>query len=221
MGFQVQEWASEKSQRASEGSYLVRLHSEVVQLTQDRARLVENIRKNQLRLSNAVAVLHNRSDRQVLTEQECAAIHESHIYSNPTANLPTVNELLSSGRLDTLQAKGVKSAITQLNQSALVGGDFIDAVNRNILILAREFPMLIRLETVDADTPLGIRTAARCDATTMKANPQFMNTFVDNRDRYAHYAVFAVEPVTESLVRLHAALDAELGIVHTEEEAKP
>ncbi len=215
MGFQVTEWAAEQNQRARETIYLERLHGEVVQLTQDRLQYTSDVRDNQLALSGAIAVLQNQTDRQILTNDECEAIAESHIYHAPTADLPTIAELLSTGRLDALQANDVRTAITRFNQSALRGGGVIDAVNRNILTLARVFPELIQLETVYVEnTPPGIRTAARCDATAMKANPQFMNTFVDNRDRYAHYAVFAVEPTTEKLAILHDALDAELGIVH-------
>ncbi len=219
MGFQVQEWAVERRQRASETIYLDRLHDEVVQLTQDRFQYTTDVRENQLSLSGAIEVLQTQSERHILTDNECDAIAESHIYHQPTADLPTIAELLSTGRLDALQAKGVRTAITRFNQSALRGGDVIDAVNRNILTLARVFPELIQLETVrEENTAHGIRSAARCDATAMKANAQFMNTFVDNRDRYAHYAVYAVEPATEKLAMLHGALDTELGIVHDEVE---
>ncbi len=219
MGFQVQQWATRAGQRASEKLYLHRLHDEVVQLTEDRSRYVSDVQRNQVALSGAVAVLQNQTDRQILTDDECAAIAESHIYSNPTADVPTIDELFSSGRFDALQAKDVRSAITQFNQSALRGGDVIDAVNRNILTLARVFPKLIQLETIrDEKNAPGIRTGARCNAAAMKANPQFINTFVDNRDRYAHYAVFAVKPVSEKLAALHDALDTELGIVHDEKE---
>ncbi len=222
MGFQVQQWATNAGQRVSETNYLDRLHGEVVQLTQDRFRLIADVQENQSALTSVVAVLQNQTDRQTLTDTECEAIAESHIYSNPTADLPTIAELLSTGRFDALQAKDVRSAITQFNQSALSGGDVIDAVNRNILTLARVFPKLIQLETIrDEKIEVGIRTGAQCDAAAMKTNQGFMNTFVDNRDRYAHFAVFAVEPVTESLALLHDALDTELGIIHNEVVATP
>ncbi len=219
MGIQVQEWAVEQNQRASEKIYLDRLHGEVMQLTQDRLQYIGDVQKNQSALPGAIAVLQNKIDRIVLTDAECEAIVESHIYHNPTANLPTIAELMSTGRFDALQAKGVRSAITAFNQSALRGGDVIDAVNRNIVTLARVFPKLIQLETVyDEKTAHGIRTAARCDVSAMKADQYFMNTFVDNRDRYAHYAVYAVEPVTEKLAMLHDELDQELGIIHDQAE---
>jgi len=221
MGFQVQQWSIRAGQRASEKLYLNRLHGEVVQLTQDRSRYVNSVQRNQAALTGAVAVLQNQTDRQVLTDAECAAIVESHIYSNPTADLPTLDELLSSGRFDALQAKDVRSAITQFNQSARRGGDVIEAVNQNILTLARVFPKLIQLEVVQDINPPGIKEGAHCDADAMKANQQFMNTFVDNRDRYAHYAVFAVESVSEKLAALHHALDAELGIIHEPAGTKP
>ncbi len=215
MGFQVQQWATNAGQRESEKGYLNRLHGEVVQLTQDRFRYIMDVQDNQLALTSVVAVLQNQSDRQALTDAECEAIAESHIYSNPTADLPTITELLSTGRFDALQAKGVRAAITRFNQSALRGGDVIDAVNRNIFTLARGFPKLIQLETIrDKNSVPKIRTGARCDVDAMKADQGFMNTFVDNRDRYAHYAVFAVVPVTESLILLHDALDQALGITH-------
>ncbi len=222
MGFQVQEWATARGLRASENIYLNRLHSEVVQLYQDRFRYISDVQRNQSALSGVVEILQNQTDRETLTDGECASIAESHIYSNPTADLPTISELLSTGRFDALQAKGVRSAITAFNQTALRGGDVIDAVNRNIATLAREFPELIQLKTVrDETNQPGIRTAALCDAAAMKENQQFMNTFIDNRDRYAHYATFAVEPVTEKLAMLHDALDQELGIVHDEAEEAP
>ncbi len=214
-GFQVSEWAVEQSQRASETSYLERLHNEVVQLTQDRVRYNDYVQIRQLDLMGAVAVLQNQTDRQSLTDGECEAIIKSHIYSNPTATLPTISELLSTGRFDALRANEVRLAITQFNQSALRAGDLIEAVNRNILALGREFPQLIKLKTTpDENTEAGTNMVAQCDTDAMKTNQRFLNSFTDNRDRYGNYAVYAIKPVSEKLNMLHVALDIELGIAH-------
>ena len=219
MGFQVQEWAVEQNRRADETIYLERLHGEVVQLTEYRLIFNNAQIDNQDALTRVVDVLQNRTDQEILTNVECNAIIESHIYSKPAADLPTLDELLSTGQFNALSNTGVKLAITRLNQSARRADDVIAAVNTYNAPLSNDFPELIQVETrVDGRRESFTDMIGRCDVKAMKANQHFLNTFAGHRDRFRAYVENAVKPVSERLKELHTELDNELDIIHEEPE---
>lgn len=217
IGLQVQQWAVERNRATSENAYLERLHSEVVHVTKTRMPLVEERQNNLRHLGSANLVLADRLERQDLNDDECEAISEAWIYSNVTADLPTTVELLSAGKLDSISAANIRSAIISLNQTVRRARDVAQAVSVNVVTLNQAHPNLITLKMESDDIVLSesdIRVS--CDTDGMRANSVFLNNFTDNIWRYENYYAVSVEAVSESLGTLHSLLDRELAREHSE-----
>lgn len=217
IGLQVQQWAVERNRATSETAYLERLHGEVVHVTETRMPLVEERQNNLSHLGSANLVLAGRLERQDLSDDECEAISEAWIYSNVTADLPTTIELLSAGKLDSISAADIRSAIISLDQTVRRARDVAQALSVNVVTLNQAHPNLITLE-MESDGIVLSESDMResCDTAEMRANSVFLNNFADNIWRYENYYAVSVDAVSESLETLHSLLDRELEINHAE-----
>ncbi|WP_425411072.1 hypothetical protein [Hyphococcus sp.] len=215
IGLQGQNWVDENNRRIGEQRYLERLHGEIVQLTQDRRRYLEQRRANNAALYSAMATFFEKGETRALTIGECVAVAESHIYSNATAELPTLTELFSTGRLDTLSSAAVREAALRFAQSAERAEDLISATNSGVLPIPRKYPDLIVVSVEPrTDNPGRTKTVYDCRTTAMRASVAFLNDAADNQDRYQAYVLGAVEPVSAGLANLHAAVDEQLDLQH-------
>lgn len=186
-------------------------------VTETRMSLVEERQNNLRHLGSANLVLAGRLERQDLNDDECEAMSEAWIYSNVTADLPTTVELLSAGKLDSISAADIRSAIISLDQTVRRARDVAQAVSVNVITLYQAHPNLITLEMKSDDIILSesdIRES--CDTAGMRTNSVFLNNFADNLWRYENYYAVSVEDVSESLETLHSLLDRELAINHAE-----
>jgi hypothetical protein len=216
LGLQAQQWYSERERKLTDAHYIERLHGEVVELIKNREELFEPRARNVADIRSASAKLFGRQAATSLTMEECAAIQLSHIYTKPTTAIPTIGELLSAGRLDSLSSAEVRKAITRYTQSAARAEDLVAAVNTGALILPREYPELIALDGED-QRPLGLifdTPSPRCDLDAMRKNQAFLNDFADNRNRFETYYRISLADPNERLKELHAALDRTLEIEH-------
>ena len=216
VGLQVQEQYAERARRVADGQYMERLHAEVIELVSIRENVVVPRSRNFDDLATAAEKIF--ADMQVgsLTTDECAAIQLSHVFVNPTIDLPTVDELLSAGRLDSLSSQAVRDAILRYTQNAARANGIIEAINAGVLILARKYPGLITLDASDMrDLGLILKSPVpECDLEIMRADQGFRNDLADNKSRFdTYYLITLVEP-TNRLRELHSALDAELSIEH-------
>lgn len=213
-GMQVQSLYEEGARQNADKQYLERLHREVIELKEIRAELIEPRRKNLTALTQAAEIVFGDGEPRNLTTLECTSIHLSHIYASPTFDLPTVSELISAGRLDTLSSSSVREAIVHYTQGAARAENLLEAVSNGRLMLSREYPELIALDALDrGDLGLIVPTSsAECDVAGMRANQGFLNSFADNIDRSATYFGFSFDETSARLEALHTALDEELGL---------
>ena len=223
VGLQAQQWYAESARSVADSRYLERLHSEVLELISIRERMFEPRARNFADIRTASAKLFAPDAAEDLSLGECAAIQLSHIYTAPTTAIPTIGELLSAGRLDSLSSPGVRAAITRYTQSAASAQDLVDAVNTGALILPRRYPELIALDGGDQghfglifETP---RPTCRLGA--MRRNQGFLNDFADNKSRFETYYRITLTRPTERLRELHEALDETLGLEHPPEAKLP
>lgn len=219
VGLQAQEWYGERARRVADSQYVERMHREVVELIAIRENVVTPRSKNFADIAMATSKVFGTDHVTQLTTAECAAIQLSHVFTSPTTSLPTVDELISAGRLDSLSSRALRSAITRYTQSAARANDLVEAVNSGSLILSREYPELIILDAREVGNFGLILGTAKptCDIEGMRANRGFLNDFADNKNRFdTYYRVTLAEP-TQRLKALHAALDQSLGIEHASE----
>jgi len=219
VGLQAQQLAVDRENRRSEAIYLKRLHEEVLQTLQLREENVGRRFKTKEALNNVYRILLGDGAPPQLSNKECHALTSMHIMSEVTADLPTLTELLSAGKLDTIRSTEVRSNLIRYLQERDRSGDALETINRGVSPLYQRHPELIALrgreDIGEADySPFN----PECHVLEMRKNRAFLNGFVGMRVRYLGYVGW-IERTSEGIARLHDALDAELGIVHKEAEA--
>ncbi|TJY65038.1 hypothetical protein E4T66_02110 [Sinimarinibacterium sp. CAU 1509] len=220
IGLQAQDWAVERGRQKNEHEYLDRLHSEVEKLIETRSIYDRTRTKFSRALINAVDHLNSSDTDQVLSLEHCDAIVGSAHTTVPPAELPTVIELLSTGRLDQLTSTPVRTAILNYMQDAARARDLTTAISRSGHDLGRAFPRLITHHL--GPSRLGVDSLwlnPECDTRAMRADRVFRNEVSENAYMYSVYTERAVLPVSRQLSALHDVLDAEIGIHHSPEKA--
>ena len=217
IGLQVQAFAVERDRQKSERGYLTRLHGEVEQLLETRARYDRSRTKFSVDLLGAVKVLDDAEGITSLSLDQCDAVAGSAHTTVPPAELPTVAELLSTGRLDHLSSATVRTAILTYVQDAVRARDLIVVITDSGRDLGKAHPHLIT-HHVGASR---IRSEEvwlnpECRTEAMRADPAFRNELSENAYMYNVYTTRAVLPVSRQLAALHAVLDAEMGVAHPE-----
>ncbi|MBL8545570.1 MAG: hypothetical protein JNL81_03855 [Hyphomonadaceae bacterium] len=109
LGLQVNNWNESEKARADERVFLQRLHDDVIEAEARSARLRERRFRQRDGIVEGMAVLLGQRERQILTDEECAFIAFSHDYVLTAPEMPSFNELLSSGRLDIIRDRQLVS----------------------------------------------------------------------------------------------------------------
>jgi hypothetical protein len=218
VGMQAQAWSQERDRRKNEAAYLVRLHEEVEQLLATRARYDRTRVKFSADLAAAVQLLNGEKADALLSVDQCDAIAGSAHTTVPPAELPTVAELLSTGRLDQLTSPNIRLAILSYTQEAARARDLILAISDSGRDIGKTYPLLITHHVgpsrIDNDQ---LWLNPDCQTEAMRADPAFMNEVSENTYMYNVYANRAVLPVSAQLQSLHAVIDAETGVSHPPE----
>ena len=222
IGLQVQQWTVERERQSSERQYLTRLHGEVELLIESRAHYDRTRPITSKSLTEVVGILAAGSDGNELSQAQCDAIADSSYITVPPADLPTVRELLSSGRLDQISSTDVREAILIYTQHVARTRDLITVIADNEEDLLRRFTSLIKVQYGPAPDDLdGVWLNPVCDTSAMRKDATFMNGLGINAYQYNVYTTRAVLPVSRALGALHDTLDQVLSIKHTEVEATP
>ncbi|UPT64858.1 MAG: hypothetical protein M0D54_10405 [Hyphomonadaceae bacterium JAD_PAG50586_4] len=216
VGLQVDNWSAERQDRIHEERFLQQLHVDLMAATSASQRLLERRMERHDYMISALDVLFEREGRDELTENECQALASSAWYNLVVAELGSVNELTSSGRVGIISDSDLRAELISLQQ-------IINATNRTInhfsgtgIELPHRFPRLMRSEG-RFDEALGeVRLLNTCDLSGMRANQEFLNMASTNVDSYDAYIRDAVNPWHQALVRVHASVDALLDIQHEE-----
>jgi hypothetical protein len=214
VGLQAQQFAVDRENRRSEAIYLKRLHAEVLQTLQLREENVGRRFRNKAALDNVYRVLLGDGAHPKLSIKECNALTTMYIMSDVTADLPTLTELLSAGKLDTIRSTEVRSNLIRYLQERDRSGDALETINRGVSPLYKSYPELIELKGREGfdEADYGPFNP-KCHVLEMRKNRAFLNEFVGMRIGYLGY-VGTIETTSEGIARLHDALDQELGIVH-------
>jgi hypothetical protein len=215
IGLQVQAFAVERDRQKSQRAYLTRLHGEIEQLLETRARYDRTRTEFSTDLLSAVTLLNDAEETRPLSAGECDAIAGSAHTTVPPAELPTVAELLSAGRLDQLSSATVRTAIVTYMQDATRARDLIDVITDSGRDLGKAYPLLITHHVGASrihSEEIWLNPECRTDA--MRNDPAFRNELSENAYMYNVYTTRAVLPVSRRLAALHAVVDAEMGISH-------
>ena len=210
VGLQVSNWSAERAERVDERQYLVRLHSEMLELAKTNQTLSEDGQDSSDRISFAAEQIVDSSEALNLNARHCRAIWRSHIFADQIYLPSTIEELISSGRLNLISKDEVRSAIVDFAQSVDGYRALVEDVRSDRLVLARKYPLLITPNSTDRDN-------VRCDFEGMRSSPSFRNDLTDNMYRYKAYITFVIVEQQSKRKELHSLLDTVLGIKHEEE----
>lgn len=219
IGLQVQQWAVERDRQRGESDYLVRLHREVMQLLEIRTRYDNTRSTFSADMISSVQGLTSGAAEFVLSEAQCNAFAGSSHTTVPPVDLPTIIELLSTGRLDLITSQEVRTTILNLTQNSASARELIDVISEETYDLGRAFPHVMTYKF--GASPFGIDQywlSPDCSTEAMRNDPAFMNALIDNTYMYNVYTERAVRPVSQRVRELHEVLDEALGIQHKDSD---
>ncbi len=218
IGLQVQEWAIEQERKKDEVAYLERLNDETKQLIELRKQYDE-IRP--LIISIATKAYQKIfSDDEVITftDQECRSViwTSEKFRTIPPSELPTITELLASGRLETISSESLRIEILNYIQEVNKARDYIYVTQGKKSSITEKYSEMFTLTIKDLDNFTkndGINLEAQCDVEKMRNNHNFRNSLTKNLDFYQSYYRRGIKPLSQKLAELSEAIDIELDTV--------
>jgi hypothetical protein len=161
-------------------------------------------------------VLFGRIDRGTLTEEECTAIASTTFFNINVSGLSSLEELISTGRMDIIRDFDLRTALVELQQTraALAFMINLQTSSSGFTHLPTVHPDLIQA-TSYFDTEIGeIRSRHQCDLAGMRANQLFLNQFSANLDGYDAYVRDGLAPWSSKFDEVHLLVDQAIDFSH-------
>lgn len=219
LGLQVTSWNDERLDRVQERVYLTRLHSDVLDaLNFNEVNFSGIVLAQQFydfdKLLDEIGMVFDGTNIEIrLDDQHCFAIMASHIYNDLTIDIPTIQELTTSGQLTLIKSENIKQAIARFSFGLEGVKSLVTNANSSTLVLARKYPELIQLDGKMRNIQLGGTFSHQCQFEEMRVNTGFQNDLIDNGSRMKAF-VLSLRKQQELLNILHEELDIELEINH-------
>ena len=209
-GIQAQTWNAAREDREIERQYLQSLHDQISNMIEDNESRVETNRDELIDLREVGAALEAIGEITELEKRHCNAIVSSHIYVGRISVPPTIEELITTGRLQLIRNSAVRLAIISYSQT-IEGYRQLNAdIQSDRMVLSRQYSSMITLNLRDDDV-------AKCDFEAMRRSLAFRNDLADNSYRHAAYVRDVVIGQQDQRMNLHFVLDRELGISHSDD----
>ncbi|MEM8633707.1 MAG: hypothetical protein AAGF33_01900 [Pseudomonadota bacterium] len=177
LGIQVANWNDARQDLFLSEEYLYRLHNELTVISASTQRAAEERQSTSERLNELRDYFDTPTEAFEFSPEHCAAIARSHIYAGEIAMPPSIDELMSTGRILLIEDENVRTAIGEFAQMISGARQLRRDLQIDRLPLARKHPSLVRLG------PEGWQ-ATICDLEGMQNSSSFLNDFIDNRRRY-------------------------------------
>ena len=214
IGLQVDDWQKQRQDRVDEGEFYIQLHEDLMLAQLRASRLLKRRLDLVKELGSSTDVLFGRSDRNELTEVECAAIGNSRFLNIVIADFPSLTALLSSGRLGIIQDVNLRTSVVTLQQLADAIKTMIPFNTATRTDLPYEFPELITA-TAYFDVELGeYQESYECDLEGMRQNRGFLNGVSVNLDGYDAYLRDGLIPWNDQFNKVHDMVDTKLSLTH-------
>jgi hypothetical protein len=220
LGLQIDDWNRARQDRMDEGQFLERMHEDVL-LAEELSHRLRQRKLDRLDwMLDASDVLFNRINRDALTDEECTAIAWSTAFNFVAAGLPSVDELIGTGRLGIIRDADLRAALVALRQTRLALAATISekSTSSNFNYLPTAFPDLFQLTPYVDDSIGEVGNRMECDLASMRTNRPFLNQFGTNVDGYDAYIRDGVKPWSLQLERVHELVDNALNIDHVADE---
>jgi hypothetical protein len=209
IGIQAQAWNAAREDRGIERQYLWSLHDQLVGLIESN---VDRVVAGRDRLDALREVAENfelTGEKTELDVRHCRAIAASHIYVAQIVVPSTIEELISTGRLQLIRKSEMRLSIVSYAQTIEGYRQLNTDIQTDRAVLSRLYPSMIVLRLHDDD-------AVTCDFEAMSRSSAFRNDLADNSFRHDAYVENVVIGQQDLRKRLHALLDDELGFADHE-----
>lgn len=216
IGIQVANWNTARANKADDLNYMQRLHDEIVTGESANLSISKELAITVSLLSDLVKKVSSVNADLPLSRDECDAIFASHIYRPGRVSIPTMEELIASGRASIISDAKLRRSILLLSQLRRATDEFNGRISNDAVELHRKYPGVISLNselTYDrfGFAPYGGHT---CYPELFQEYPGFRNDLVDNLYRMDSYTLMAHKPEVAVLAEIHASLDRILSITH-------
>ena len=152
IGIQAQGWNAEREDRNIERQYLHSLHQELLELIENNAQRVVDGRDRLAALQEVAENLEQIGEPATLEMRHCGAISASHIYVGRIVVPSTIQELISTGRLQLIRNNALRLAIVSYSQTIEGYRQLNVDIQADRAVLSRIYPSMITclLYTSDA-----------------------------------------------------------------------
>ena len=211
---QINNWNEARKDRVDERRFMSNLHVDL-ELAEGLSIRVRGRRLDLLSsVMSASDVIFVRSERNMLSDEECRAVGSTHYFNIPISDLPSLAELISTGRMAIIQDAELRAALVGLKQvkealEFIIGIQIVGTID-----LPSTYPDLIQLESVFDLDKGEVASRFQCNVEKMRANQNFQNDFTANADRYDAYIRDGLAPWSVHLDEVHQLVDISLGIQH-------
>jgi hypothetical protein len=214
IGLQVDDWNEARRDRIDEREFIARLHGEM-DISRDFLFVIQARHQNTWEnAGDALDVLFSRNGRDELTDEECEAIGRS-IYRVPVKiQLPSLEELMATGRLNIVKGLEIRTALARLEQLSESTRSIIDS--SHTVFLSTKYPDLIWMEGYWSAEENEIRGAFHCDLVAMRASKGFLSDYSMNADSFDAFYNKGAKLELEQLEYIHGLVDSYLDLRHPE-----
>jgi hypothetical protein len=212
LAFQVSSWSSEAGQRAYARDILARLDTELTSISAVRRNIVASRTERLSALLEARPIIMGMMDGETLTAEQCRAIAISGDVGRAPDSLPSLDELLQSGALESIDSPQLRRAAMELYSKRDAVRASADQGASRAVNLAVDYPQAVRQTLVrDLDEEDdGWDTTAECDLDAMQSSSAFQAAFLENVRWYRGNVEFIFIFLDEAIETLQAAIDDEL-----------
>jgi len=218
VGFQINAWAVDQRLRVEEQAFADRLYADIETLQLERAVIAGRNESNRALNASVLEKLSEASSETEFEPEECAFIIVSNLINYDPADLPTLEELTSSGDRQFLRDPELNAAISTYFQDRQARREVARELSSKTVDLSLNYSGLI-LQRIsvpeDGLTAQDIRASRlselrqmNCDLLGMRANDEFLNNLVNNTVMTSLYVNAVSERTDESLSALTGALEA-------------
>ena len=212
LALQVDNWNERRKDSIDEQIFLSRLHEDIL-LAEELSGRVRVRRLNLLNsLFSAADIVFGRTDQTTMSEDLCDALVASHYFNVSVSDLPSLAEMMSTGRMSIIRDDDLLEALVAMQQTKAALEFLINIQIIGTHDLPSKYPDLMQLEVhFDGDEAW---SKASCNLEGMQADQRFLNDFSENIDRYDAYIRDALAPWSEQVDRVHVLVDRTLELQH-------
>ncbi len=198
LGLQAQGWYEDSKDRNDEAEFKVRLKEDVVYVNQASSRVLSRRLETFDNLKKAVQSLRSNDKNSTLSQAECDAIGNSDILNIVIAELPSITELQSSGRLGIITDDKLRRAAVVLQQRIITLKEIIQQFSSLSVQILIEYPEMISVSSIYNEQMNEFNLSTQCDHVAMRESVSFMNAISTNLDIFDAYLRDGIYPWREA-----------------------